>query len=58
MCGLDESNFRKLSKSDLRQQWQAAQQAAGKRFILAPGCSAPNESTDQELQRLVEVLGA
>jgi uroporphyrinogen decarboxylase len=58
MGGLDESNFRKLSKSDLRQQWQAAQQAAGKRFILAPGCSVPNESTDQELQRLVEVLGA
>jgi uroporphyrinogen decarboxylase len=58
MCGLDERNYRKLSRAELRQQWHAAQQAAGKRFILAPGCSVPNESTDEELQRLVEVLGA
>lgn len=58
MGGLDERNFRKLSEDELRQQWRQAQQAAGRRFILAPGCSVPNDTTDEELMRLVRVLGA
>lgn len=58
MCGIDERNYRTLLESDLREQWHTAQQAAGKRFILAPGCSVPNESTDAELDRLPGVLGA
>jgi len=58
MGGLDEVNFRTLNESQLRQQWDAAQQAAGKRFILAPGCSVPDESTDEELLRLPNLLGA
>lgn len=58
MGGLDERNYRQSTESDLRQQWEAARHAAGKRFILAPGCSVPNESTDGELMRLVKVLGA
>jgi len=58
MAGLDEKNFRKLSEADLKRQWQEAQQAAGKRFILAPGCSVPNDTTDQEMLRLVKVVGA
>ncbi|MCS6951333.1 MAG: uroporphyrinogen decarboxylase family protein [Bryobacterales bacterium] len=57
MGGLDETNFRKLSEEELRRQWRAAQQAAGARFILAPGCSVPNDTTDEELMRLVRVLG-
>ncbi len=36
----------------------AAQQAAGAKFILAPGCSVPNDTADEELLRLVNVLGA
>ncbi len=56
--GLDERRFRELTEKDLRQQWQSAQAAAGRRFILTPGCSVPNETTDGELFRLVNVLGA
>lgn len=58
MGGLDEVNFRSLTEAQLREQWQAAQEAAGRRFILAPGCSVPNETKDEELARLVKLLGA
>jgi len=58
MGGIDEKNYRSLSEDRVRDQWQAAQRDAGKRFILAPGCSVPNESTDDELNRLPKVLGA
>jgi len=58
MGGLDERNFRRLSQEDLRRQWQEAREGAGPKFILAPGCSVPNDSTDEELLRLVRVLGA
>jgi uroporphyrinogen decarboxylase len=58
MAGLDENNFRKLSEADIRQHWQDAQAGAGKKFILTPGCSVPNDSTDDELMRLVRVVGA
>jgi uroporphyrinogen decarboxylase len=54
--GLDERNFRDLSPAELREQWQAAQQAAGSKFILAPGCSVPNETADEELMRVVDLL--
>lgn len=57
MGGLDEVNFRKLDATELRKQWQTASQAAGKKFILAPGCSVPNDSTGDELSRLPKVLG-
>ncbi len=57
MGGLDETNFRKLTEAELREQWRAAAKAAGPRFILAPGCSVPNDTTDEELMRLVRILG-
>lgn len=56
--GLDEKNYRSLNEKELRSEWQLAQQQAGPRFILAPGCSVPNDSTDAELNRLVTVIGA
>jgi len=56
MGGLDELRFRALTPAELRDQWQSAQQAAGKRFLLAPGCSVPNDTTDEELNRLVHLL--
>ena len=56
MSGLDEKNFRQLSEADLRKQWEDARNAAGKKFILTPGCSVPNDSTDEELMRLVKVV--
>jgi uroporphyrinogen decarboxylase len=57
MGGLDEIHFRKLTERELREQWHGAAEAAGPRFILAPGCSVPNDTTDQELMRLVRILG-
>jgi uroporphyrinogen-III decarboxylase len=58
MGGIDEVNYRKLSPSDLKSQWEAASRAAGKKFILAPGCSVPNDSAKAELSRLPQLLGA
>jgi hypothetical protein len=58
MGGIDETSFRDLTKTELRGQWQAAQSAAGIKFILAPGCSVPDETSDEELMRLVELLQA
>jgi uroporphyrinogen decarboxylase len=55
--GIDEVHYRSLAPADLRRQWQAASQAAGRRFILTPGCSVPNDSTPEELGRLPRLLG-
>ncbi len=56
--GLDELNFRNVSEGQLREQWYAAQSAAGARFILAPGCSVPDDTADDEMLRLTRVVGA
>ena len=56
--GIDEVNYRKLAPEDLRRQWKSAAQAAGRKFILTPGCSVPNESEREELARLPGVVGA
>ncbi len=56
--GLDEKNYRSLDEKELKAEWQRAQDQAGTRFILAPGCSVPNDSTNAELNRLVTVIGA
>jgi uroporphyrinogen decarboxylase len=56
--GVDEVNYRKLTAEEMRTQWQAAAQAAGRKYILTPGCSVPNDSSPEELSRLPKVLGA
>jgi uroporphyrinogen-III decarboxylase len=56
MGGLDEVKFRSLTAAEMKSQWEAAEQAAGRRFILAPGCSVPDDTTDEELLRLVNLL--
>jgi uroporphyrinogen decarboxylase len=56
--GIDEVSYRKLSPAELKRQWTEAAQAAGKKFILTPGCSVPNDSSDEELSRLPKLLGA
>lgn len=56
--GIDEVDFRKLTEAQMKEQWLAASRVAGRRFILTPGCSVPNESTAPELSRLPSVLGA
>jgi len=58
MAGLDERNYRGMTPLDLKREWLAAKNAANKRLILAPGCSVPNDSTDEELARLPHLLGA
>lgn len=58
MAGLDERQYRTLSTDDLRRQWTEAKKAAGKLFILAPGCSIPNDSTPAEKLRLAKLFGA
>jgi uroporphyrinogen decarboxylase len=58
MGGVDEVNYRKLTEAQIKAQWNAAQAAAGKKFLLAPGCSVPNESTPEELTRFTRVVGA
>jgi uroporphyrinogen decarboxylase len=58
ISGLDERSYKTLTPEQMKSQWQAAQSGAGKRFILAPGCSVPNDSTDAELNRLPALLGA
>jgi uroporphyrinogen decarboxylase len=58
MAGIDERDFRKLSEAELREQMNKARQEAGNKFVLAPGCSVPNESTDTEMLRLTTVAGA
>jgi len=56
--GIDEVDYKKLSAEEMRTQWQSAARAAGRKFILTPGCSVPNDSTAGELGRLPEVVGA
>ena len=56
--GIDEVNYRKLTPEEMRRQWQAAAKAAGRKYILTPGCSVPNDSTPEELSRLPKLLGA
>ncbi len=58
MGGFDEVNFRKLTPADLKQQWLAASREAGPKFLLAPGCSVPNDTTDAELLRVPAIFGA
>jgi uroporphyrinogen decarboxylase len=58
MAGLDERNYRGLTPLDLKREWLTAKDAANRRFILTPGCSVPNDSTDEELSRLPRLLGA
>jgi uroporphyrinogen decarboxylase len=56
MGGIDEVNYRKLTRGDLLRQTKIARDVAGARFILAPGCSVPNDTTDEELLRLNRTL--
>ncbi len=58
MGGVDEIEFRKLTEEQMRSQSQAAAQSAGRKYILAPGCSVPDETPDDEMLRFVRAAGA
>jgi uroporphyrinogen decarboxylase len=55
MGGVDEQKFRQTQPSDFQAQIRSARAAAGPKFILAPGCSVPNETTDEEIRRFLGV---
>jgi len=56
--GIDEVKYKELSMAEMRAQWQSAREAAGGKFILTPGCSVPNDTSDEELMRMAELVGA
>jgi uroporphyrinogen decarboxylase len=59
MGGVDEIDFRKLSTEEIRREWMAAREEAGSKYIVAPGCSIPDDSTQEELARFPRaVVGA
>jgi uroporphyrinogen decarboxylase len=58
MGGWDERAFRKLDRPALKRQWMQAREGAGKRYIVAPGCSVPNDTTGEELLRVSKLFGA
>lgn len=46
--GIDEKNYKDLSSEQIRNQWHTARNVAGSKFILTPGCSVPNDSSDEK----------
>jgi uroporphyrinogen decarboxylase len=58
MAGLDEKNFRTLGYGGLKRGFGDAFKAAGNKWICAPGCSVPDDSTDEEMLRVTQMFGA
>lgn len=56
MAGFDEVNFRNFGPAALRRAWKQARAEAGGKFILALGCSVPNDNTPTELSRVPAML--
>jgi uroporphyrinogen decarboxylase len=55
--GVDEIDYRKLTTDEIRSQWQDAKSQAGAKYVAAPGCSIPNDSTPDELAHFPKSLG-
>ncbi len=55
MGGIDERNFRTLERVAFKRQVGFEQ--AGKKYIVAPGCSIPNETKDDEIRRFTQMFG-
>jgi uroporphyrinogen decarboxylase len=56
MGGIDEQNFRTLEPGEMKRQISASE--VGPKYIVAPGCSVPNETTDEEILKLTRLIGA
>lgn len=54
--GVDEIDYRKLTVSQIRGQWTEAREQAGAKYIAAPGCSIPDDTTPEELARFPEAM--
>ncbi len=55
--GVDEVGFERLTTEEIRKQWMKAREQAGSKYIITPGCSVPNGSTDAELARMPKAIG-
>ena len=55
--GVDEIDYRKMTTEEIRSQWQDARSQAGAKYVAAPGCSIPDDSTSDELARFPMSLG-
>jgi uroporphyrinogen decarboxylase len=51
--GVDEVDFDKLTTKEIQKQWSTARTQAGSKYIITPGCSVPDASTDADLARMV-----
>ena len=49
MGGVDEIRFKELTPEQMQEQIRGARQEAGPKWILAPGCSVPNDTPDAQL---------
>jgi uroporphyrinogen decarboxylase len=56
MGGLDEQKFRTLEHGEMKRQIATVE--AGPKYIVAPGCSVPNETKDEEILKLTRLIGA
>ena len=56
MDGIDERAFRSLTQKEMQSQIESAMAAAGPRYIVAPGCSVPDDTVDEELLRPVKAV--
>jgi uroporphyrinogen decarboxylase len=54
--GVDEVDFDKLTTEQIREQWHLAREQAGSKYIITPGCSVPDASTDAELARMPQAV--
>ena len=54
--GVDEVDFDKLTTTEIRKQWTRAREQAGSKYIITPGCSVPDASTDAELARMPRAI--
>jgi uroporphyrinogen decarboxylase len=55
--GVDEIDYEKLTVDEIRQQWTEAWREAGSKYIAAPGCSVPDNSTPEALARFPQSFG-
>jgi uroporphyrinogen decarboxylase len=58
MGGIDEKNYRTLAHGRLKTQWITSMRGAEPKYILSPGCSVPNDTTDTELLLVTKMFGA
>jgi len=55
--GVDEIDYRNLTVEEIRSQWKDARAQAGAKYLAAPGCSVPDDSSPDELARFPKSFG-